>query len=72
MLVGALSSSSNSTGMRFDKSTGKKCIHDRSWKGVDLDHFEKMGLPRAAIYQVCQCIETRKTAKKMQKADDKQ
>ena len=32
-------------------------------------YFLKMGLPRAAIYLVCQCIETRKTTKR--KAESK-
>ena len=27
-------------------------------------YFIKMGLPRAAVYRVCQCTETRKTAKR--------
>ena len=29
-----------------------------------ITYFMKIGLPRAAIYRVCQCIETRKTAER--------
>ena len=53
--------SSNSAGMCLDKSTGR--ILDLGKVSI-LDHFLKIGLPSAAIYGVCQSIETRKTAKR--------
>ena len=37
----------------------------KSWKCVDcLIYSMKMGLPRTAIYGVCQCTATRKTEKR--------
>ena len=50
--------------------TVPKCLWTNLLENIDLgkvailDHFVKMGYPRAAIDQMCLCIEARKTAKR--------